>query len=91
MALWTGNALPRHTAHLLHKATPSSPGDVDDILNTLKQMQTIRQNEEIKKHLPNKIANKTSEKELNEMKISNLSDQFSSVQLLSRVRLFVTP
>ena len=79
MALWTGNALPCHTAHLLHKATPSSPGDVDDIITTLKQMQTIRQNEEIKKHLPNKIANKTSEKELNEMKISNLSDQFSSV------------
>ena len=71
LALWRRAVLPGHTAHLLQKATPSRPGDVADILNTQKPMQTIRQNEEIKEYLPNKTAKQISEKELTEMKISN--------------------
>ena len=77
-----GTTLLRTTAHLLHKATLSRPGDIAYLPNTQKQTQRVRQNEETKEYVPKKELVKTLEKEVNETEISNLSNKEFKIMVI---------
>ena len=62
------------TGHTLHKATLPRLAGRAGLHNTEKQIQRDSQNEETKKHAPNKIIEKSSERELNKVESSTLPD-----------------
>lgn len=59
--------------HFLHEATPSRLGEVAGLANAQKQTQTVKDNKETGIYF--KWKEKNSEKDLNEIEISDLPDK----------------